>query len=371
MPLKAFKLVEKPQDALGGTQSLKNTLTIQMVDDSPIKCFAITTPTRGLAEQESPYTQYRTSDGMLESPLELEDDSEADKSDDSWTELEEKMVGRLHDYFSGRRSRPITESPEPRLEFDWAEYAGPTRPENSPRGNREAPRSNGDINALRWEYCMRDVANMVNMLPDEFRKMTSRERLHARLDKLYHEGKDLHKRRNGRRNPEARPYLGNGCAILRTYQTDIELFAPTAAVPRTFCEQAIVQRAHFGAGIDNHVGYVRMNMTIAIPQLSLAIVGQQYGYVALLTLTRLNDRYSLDGPIVSFRVDKILPTAEQESGGLWPRRPLMGIAASPIQMDGITRETARRWRLILHFYDHSIMSYELSRDEHSSDLAVL
>jgi hypothetical protein len=364
--------MDNPHDALGGTPSLKDTLTVQVVDGTPIKCFGITRPTRGIPDlADAPYTQFRTEEGMLQSPLELEDDSDSEASDDSWTEMEEKMMGRLNDYFNGRRSRPNTESPEPQMEFDWGgDYTGPTIPASDSQDDYRAPRI--AINPARWEYCMRDVNNMANLSSRECRTLVSREDLHAYLDKLYHEGEDLYKRYKDQMNAPVPAYLHNGSAILRTYQTDIELLAPTLAMSRTICNHPIPINLDPEQDPDHQLAYMRMNMSLAIPQLSLAIVAQQRGYVALLTLTRLSDRESLAGPIVSFRLDAVLPTNEQLAFRANSLNPLLGIAAAPVQAEGVTRDTAKRWRLILHFFDHSIMSYELSRDENNAnELTVL
>jgi hypothetical protein len=61
-----------------------------------------------------------------------------------------------------------------------------------------------------------------------------------------------------------------------------------------------------------------------------------------------------------FRIDRILPTKRDEVEGFRPTAPLLGIAVSPLQ--GQQMKERKRWRLIMHYYDHSILSYELSRE---------
>jgi hypothetical protein len=103
-----------------------------------------------------------------------------------------------------------------------------------------------------------------------------------------------------------------------------------------------------------------------IPELSLLVVGSQTGRAALITFTKPNV-FSEKGPVVNFRVDLILPCKKQEDEGLQPDLPLFGLAVGPIQT--ATKSTGpRNWRLIMHYYDHSVLSYDLSRDEQTDDL---
>ena len=105
--------------------------------------------------------------------------------------------------------------------------------------------------------------------------------------------------------------------------------------------------------------YERLIFHLLIAELGLVIVGSQVGRVALVSLTRPEDSFSNHGPVTLFRVDHILPTYTDEVKGLRPAVPLMGIAASPLQGQ---QKDRKRWRLIMHFYDHSILSYEISRE---------
>lgn len=101
-----------------------------------------------------------------------------------------------------------------------------------------------------------------------------------------------------------------------------------------------------------------------------------------MTLTHL-DIFSRHGPVVNFRVDQLLPRENEDDMVKHKKVPLFGMAVAPLQgakpmlagEDGEERGGAeslgvRRWRLILHNYDHTVLSYELSRDDETNDLWV-
>lgn len=130
----------------------------------------------------------------------------------------------------------------------------------------------------------------------------------------------------------------------------------------------------------------RMSMLIKIPELSTVIVGSVHGSVALFTATFLSDKIPhlncghgqghgecrgyplLKAGQPSFRLEGILPTKLQQENGDRPGSPLMGIAASPISMHGKELEGSpesppRHFRLLLYYSDHTILSYDLSREQ--------
>ena len=135
-------------------------------------------------------------------------------------------------------------------------------------------------------------------------------------------------------------------------------------MPRTIRRKALKQS--IPPSIGHQVHFERLILHVLIVELGLVIVGSQVGRVALLSLTRPEDGFSHHGPVTMFRVDRILPTKKHENENMRPPVPLLGIAASPMQGQS---EEKKRWRLILQYYDHSILSYELSRDE--DELLVL
>jgi len=120
----------------------------------------------------------------------------------------------------------------------------------------------------------------------------------------------------------------------------------------------------------------RINMLLQIPDLGLIALGNQTGRVALLTTTVLRRR----NDHVGFRVDWLLPLKSQEDKGQRPESPLLGMAVGPIQGREMTPadeevgggggagekwravESSRRYRLMMVYYDHTVLSYEIWRD---------
>lgn len=171
------------------------------------------------------------------------------------------------------------------------------------------------------------------------------------------------------------------------------------------CQQALEQRTP--SCLSSLRKIERLNMTHEIPELGLVIIGNQIGRVAILTMTRIapalqNAHANMDwSPDFhpGFRIEAIVPFRSQESSGLRPEKPLLGFAVSPIQGHqparpglatynskelntiaglNIARELrrpdrptdhsrdhlvpeARRWRLIIMYYDLTTLSYEISR----------
>ncbi|KAI9843785.1 MAG: hypothetical protein M1838_002472 [Thelocarpon superellum] len=123
--------------------------------------------------------------------------------------------------------------------------------------------------------------------------------------------------------------------------------------------------------------FKRLNLIASIPELGIVAVGTQMGRVALLALTRLA-RDKRPG----FRVDAILPLPSQERQAIRPLQALLGVAAGPIQgrerVADTTRseaqsnprllhqhwrrvESRRRYRLMMTYYDGTVLSYEIGR----------
>lgn len=95
--------------------------------------------------------------------------------------------------------------------------------------------------------------------------------------------------------------------------------------------------------------------------------------MALLTTTVLRRRNEHAG----FRVDWLLPLKSQEEKGQRPESPLLGMAVGPIQGREMSPgdeeigggagekwravESSRRYRLVMVYYDHTVLSYEIWR----------
>jgi hypothetical protein len=77
------------------------------------------------------------------------------------------------------------------------------------------------------------------------------------------------------------------------------------------------------------------------------------------------------------RVDLILPFKDEETvEKIRPSHCLLGMAVGPMQNERakmVARgagEGPRRWRLMLHYFNHTILSYEISREEETGELLV-
>jgi hypothetical protein len=169
----------------------------------------------------------------------------------------------------------------------------------------------------------------------------------------------------------AQVLLPAGNAILRTYNHDVELMPPDSpTMLRTFFGRIV--RQQLGHLRDQLRHFDRLNMLAFIPELSLVIAASQIGRAALLTLTRLEDDFSNLGAVAMFRLDLILPLKEHEDF-LRPYYPLAGMAVAPLQASETGRErwpSDRRWRLLMHYVDQTVLSYELFRNE-ENELVVL
>ena len=119
--------------------------------------------------------------------------------------------------------------------------------------------------------------------------------------------------------------------------------------------------------------FERMNMIHQIPELGIVIIGSQVGRVAILTMT-----YYADKKRYGFKIEAIVPYKSQEDQNLRVLELLLGIAVSPIQgcqpkayspsssSSNIPLNRAvqqRRYRLLLYYYDHTILSYEIAHSE--------
>ena len=121
-------------------------------------------------------------------------------------------------------------------------------------------------------------------------------------------------------------------------------------------------------------------MIALAPELSLMAVGSPTGRVVLLTLTRKAAPAERDEGTWEhgFRVEWVLPTGSDEDEHRKTLRPMHGMALGPVQMgDGIGGKVGgggpampRRYRLMLHYRSHDILSYELTREEETGKLCI-
>ncbi|KAK6226766.1 hypothetical protein QIS74_00321 [Colletotrichum tabaci] len=203
------------------------------------------------------------------------------------------------------------------------------------------------------------------------------------VDRIQYLRRPMFKNRNTKQQDrKALEELGRRCCILRTYEEDIEMRSINpddgAAV---FCKDPISWN-YPPHPLLRHAE--RLNMIVHVPELSLVVIGSAIGRVILLTPTR--SRYSIPGDGFrlkqGFRIDWVLPRRSEERSGWRPPRGLYGIAVGPVQEGGATgcllrpdnapapSPASRRYRLMLHYRDHTILSYEISRDEGNEDVLI-
>lgn len=117
----------------------------------------------------------------------------------------------------------------------------------------------------------------------------------------------------------------------------------------------------------------RLNMMAQIPELGIVLIGNQAGRVGILTMTRWAEKQQS-----AFKIEAIVPSMEEEIRGVRPGKPLMGMAVGPMQGlerplpgessrgfcdGGRGRGGGRRFRLLMMYTDHTVLSYEIWREE--------
>ncbi|KAF2478837.1 hypothetical protein BDY17DRAFT_60335 [Neohortaea acidophila] len=188
------------------------------------------------------------------------------------------------------------------------------------------------------------------------------------------------------------------CPILHASVRDIYLLQPSHqatqrgphAPPTLGFANPLRQR------IDHRMAFLlhfqRLNMTAYIPDLGAVIIASQKGRAIVLALTKITAETEWEEEmllassstpgaasggsvgkqgskqhrpppwtqktIYAMRVQCILPFAEQEKAHERPFAPLHGLAAAPLQGCEAGRQ---RWRVLMMYQDHSVLSYEISR----------
>ncbi|KAL1306601.1 hypothetical protein AAFC00_005285 [Neodothiora populina] len=117
----------------------------------------------------------------------------------------------------------------------------------------------------------------------------------------------------------------------------------------------------------------RCNMAAQIAELGVVVVATQKGRVAILSLTQVAtkapDPMARSGAspgvstrrVYGFRVDHVLPLASQEAAGHRPPVPLHGVAVGPVQGTEKLADGEKRWRLMIMYQDHTVLSYEICK----------
>lgn len=174
--------------------------------------------------------------------------------------------------------------------------------------------------------------------------------------------------------------------MLRLYEKDLEMVAlredatgseremgvlcPDTLTFAGFSDRSL--RPHFRA-------CSRLNMVAHVPELSMVVVASPVGKAMLVTPTQLSTPLACaEGKWKhGLRVEWILPRKSDEMGTANSRRPLHGMAIGPVQdergVGGRASERAsmpRRYRLMLHYQNHDIATYEITREEQTGKLCV-
>lgn len=115
----------------------------------------------------------------------------------------------------------------------------------------------------------------------------------------------------------------------------------------------------------------RLSMHAYVPALGVVVLASQKGRAIVLSLARVPQsmRYpdEIDPSLgqktnYTMRAECVLPFKSQEKAGQRPFSALHGIAVGPIQgTENRTNTGKTRWRLMMMYQDHSILSYELRR----------
>ncbi|KAK3336160.1 hypothetical protein B0T19DRAFT_436959 [Cercophora scortea] len=173
---------------------------------------------------------------------------------------------------------------------------------------------------------------------------------------------------------ELRPHMVRNFSILRTTCTDIELQPVDPRGTGIVCKSVLAHHNHHLRRVEpwdlNRQMSERVSMLIHVPELNLVVAGALNGRVALLTLTKTAKR--LDGVALrrGFRVDWVLPRLAEEEKKKRPWCTLHGIAMSPVpepKADGLNLYGRERrtspvvYRLILHYMNHTIVTYDIMR----------
>lgn len=182
-----------------------------------------------------------------------------------------------------------------------------------------------------------------------------------------------------KRQDDAFQLSKSGELILQSYRHSITLHPTQDDALPTQCDNLLRQEFPHDVSFPRPLAdYDRLNMLATIPELSLVLVASQIGRVALITITRRVKHDSRLGRIVSMRVDLILPFKDEETvEKIRPSHGLLGMAIGPMQNERAKMaargagESPRRWRLMLHYFNHAILSYEISREEETGKLLVL
>ncbi|KAG6042477.1 hypothetical protein E4U17_001433 [Claviceps sp. LM77 group G4] len=177
--------------------------------------------------------------------------------------------------------------------------------------------------------------------------------------------------------------------MLRLYEKDFEMQPldrtgdPTRPPEYSvICPRAIRMGRWSGGDLRlNFIDTARLSMVSHIPELFLIVIGSPMGRVMLATPTRLARPIETAGGLFHYglRLEWVLPRKSDEAVFRTRKRPLHGMAVGPVQGTGVMSRsegrqqaalTPKRYRLMLHYRNHDIFTYELSREEETDKVCI-
>jgi len=138
------------------------------------------------------------------------------------------------------------------------------------------------------------------------------------------------------------------------------------------------------AGVES---FDRHCFSAQIPELGVFIIASPVGRAAVFTFTRCRES-NHDGFTYGFQMEYMLPFIKGKEEQVWApvssHAKLAGIAVSPVQgmmdkpigspsnEDGYDARAYNegRWRLIMYYTDHTVVSYEVARKKKDGELGL-
>lgn len=182
-------------------------------------------------------------------------------------------------------------------------------------------------------------------------------------------------------------YAKKNISVLLTSSTDVCLVHMDPTSTPVLCRQVLPYHNHLNRRLspyDLHRVYSqRISMLLHVPELNLVVLGSLCGRVALVRLTKTAKLFYGAPVRRGFRVETILPRRSEEEEEIRPWCTLHGVAISPVpepRTDGISLygqgnerqgPALKKWRLVLHYLDHTILTYIIMNSKDGEDLLVV
>lgn len=178
------------------------------------------------------------------------------------------------------------------------------------------------------------------------------------------------------------PEVARRYAVLRMGEEDVELFCLDPSKASVMCRRLLVPHNPDKVKEPWDMAYSnRMCMKHCIPELSLVVVGSTCGRVALLRLTKA--RRGWQQVRHGFRVEWLLPRTKEEDRKVRPHLWMVGMSVSQVPQPGargvklfppgrgerrrhnqpFMADPVRRWRLMLHYMDHTVLTYTIEASD--------